>query len=71
FINGDVGREKFNQSFAFSRVKNDYLIIENVHPKSTSVISLKQGDTIVLDKKRLYYFYTGDKKFLLSFKRSM
>ncbi|HMI79163.1 MAG TPA: hypothetical protein VK484_10225 [Ferruginibacter sp.] len=71
FINSDEGREIFNQSFAFSRVKNDYLIIGNVDQTSLSLISLKQGDTIVLAKRRLLFFYNGDKKYLLSFKRAM
>lgn len=70
FINSNEGRETFNQSFAFSRVKNDYLIIEKVNPASLSLISLKQGDTIVLTKRRLLFFYNGDKKYLLSFKKS-
>ncbi len=57
FINTDEGREVFNQNFSFSRVKNDYLLIGNVDQTSLSLISLKQGDTIVLAKKRLLFFY--------------
>ncbi len=70
FINTREGRICFNQSFAFSRVKSDYLIIRNVDQTNLNLISLKQGDTIVLDKRRLLYFYNGDKKYLLSFKKS-
>ena len=69
FINSDEGRKIFNQGFTFSRVKNDFLIIENVNQVSPNLISLKRGDTIIVDKKRLHFFYTGDKKYLLSFKR--
>jgi len=71
FINSDEKRETFNQNFSFSRVKDDYLIVKIVNQTSPNLISLKQGDTIVLDKKRIHFFYTGDKKYLLSFKKSL
>jgi hypothetical protein len=70
FINADEGRETFNQKFIFARSNNDeYLIIEDVTPVSKNLISIKQGDTLVVHKNRMHFFYTGDKKYLLSFKR--
>ena len=69
FSNSDDGRDTFIQSFSFSRLKDDYLIIEAVDQINQNLISLKNGDTIVIAKKRLHFFYNGDKKYLLSFKR--
>jgi hypothetical protein len=69
FSNSDDGRDTFIQSFCFSRIKDDYLIIEAVNQINQNLISLKNGDTIVTAKKQLHFFYNGDKKYLLSFKR--
>ena len=69
FVNSDKGRETFNQKFTFSRVKSDYLIVEGLSQTDPHLISLKQGDTIILEKNRLHFTYTGDKKYFLSFKK--
>jgi hypothetical protein len=69
FINADGIREAFSQKFHFARVDDSYLIVQEVSPTSRNFISLKQGDTIIMDKKRLHFFYNGDKKYFLSFKK--
>jgi hypothetical protein len=68
FTNADNSRESFTQTFDFVKVNNDYLIVKNIAPTSQSLISLSKGDTIIIDKKRLHFFYNGDKKYFLSFK---
>lgn len=69
FINSYNGSEILSQKFSFSRIKNEYLIISHVNPINQSLISLKQGDTIIFYKKRLLFFYKSDKKYLLSFRK--
>ncbi len=69
FINVDEGRETFNQKFSFEKISDKYLVIESVDSISSNIISLKRNDTIVVHRKRLHFFYNGDKKYLLSFKK--
>ncbi len=69
FVNNYESTKVFNQDFVFSKIKDDYLIIRNVSQSNPHLISFKQGDTIVLTKGRLLFFYNGDKKYLLSFKK--
>lgn len=68
--NNNQERERFNQTFTYSKVKSEYLIIKQLDQTNLYLISLKQGDTIVLDKNRLHFFYDGEKKYLLSFKKN-
>lgn len=70
FINKKKNGEIINQYFIFSRVKDDYLIIKKVDLQDIKNITFREGDTIVLAKRRLLFFYKGDKKYLLSFKKS-
>jgi hypothetical protein len=69
FINRSNEGEEFQQSFSFLRVESDYLVIESITPENFSFISIKKGDTIVVTNKQLHFFYKGDQKYLLSFKR--
>lgn len=69
FVNKDKGREPFSQRFGFSEVKNVHLIVENLDQTDSHIISLKQGDTIILDGRRLHFIYRGDIKYILSFKK--
>lgn len=69
FTNLNEGSEVFSQKFDFEKVNNDYLIIGNVSQINEDFISLSRGDTIVIDKKRLLFFYVKYKKYLLSFRR--
>jgi hypothetical protein len=69
FINEDKHNKTFNQKFNFDREYNKYLIIREVKPIDKNIISLNQGDTIVVYKNQLHFFYNGDKKYLLSFKK--
>ena len=71
FINKKIGREKFIQTFYFSKKKNDYLIIEEVKQTDSNMISFKEGDTIVIDEKKLYYFYLNEENYFLSFKKKL
>lgn len=68
-VNSDVGREPFMQGFIFSKVKDEFLIIEKVNKINNDLISFKPGDTVVVAKRRLYFFYAENKKYLLSFKK--
>lgn len=69
FTNAEAGRGAFNQKFSFDKVNGKYLVIRSVAPISNDFISLHQSDTIVAHKNRLHFFYNGEKKYLLSFKR--
>jgi hypothetical protein len=69
FVNKQNEKEVFSQNFVFSKVKSDFLVVGKVRPVNRNFISLKAGDTIVIDKQRLHFFYNGDKKYLLSFKK--
>ncbi len=69
FINADKHTTRINQKFTFDKINNDYLIIKQLDQINPHLISLKMGDTIVMDKKRLHLFYNGEKKYLLSFKK--
>lgn len=69
FFNKYKDKEAFNQRFSFTKSSNKYLIIEDITPTSKWLISLNQGDTIVVHKNQLHFFYNGDKKYLLSFKK--
>jgi hypothetical protein len=69
FVNSDKGRESFIQEFTFSKIKSDYLIVEDLNIQNSHFISLNKGDTIILEKRRLHFIYNGDKKYFLSFKR--
>ena len=70
FVNADEGREALNQKFSFTRV-DKFLVIESVNPSHQQLISLNQGDTIIVHKNRLHFFYDGDKKYLLSFRKKI
>jgi hypothetical protein len=69
FINRKKNGEIVNQHFIFSRVNDDYLIIKKVDLQDIKNISFRQGDTIILAKRRLLFFYNGDKRYFLSFKK--
>ena len=71
FINKKKNGGVINQEFIFSRIKNDYLIIKKVNFENNKNISFKQGDTIVIAKRRLLFFYNGEKKYLLAFKKTI
>tara|TARA_R110001592_G_scaffold211053_1_gene462739 strand:+ start:433 stop:786 length:354 start_codon:yes stop_codon:yes gene_type:complete len=70
FTNSKESFETLSQRFYFEKVNNEYLVVDNVSPIDDSSISLNKGDTIVVYKKRLHFFYHGNQKYLLSFKRS-
>ncbi len=70
FVNSDEGREPLNQKFSFKRA-DKFLVIESVNPSDQNLISLNQGDTIIVHKNRLHFFYEGSKRYLLSFKKKI
>jgi hypothetical protein len=70
FTSSDHKREILNQKFAFKKSGN-FLVIRDVSPSNPNVIALTQGDTIVVHKNRLLFFYRGDKKYLLYFKKKL
>ena len=69
FINTNNKGDVIIQRFNFIKLNNDYLIVERVVPICNNLISLKPSDTIIIDKSHLHFFYIGDKKYLLSFKK--
>lgn len=69
FMNESKNGTIFNQKFTCSNVNNNFLIIKELDQINHSLISLKQGDTIIVHKNKLHFFYNGDEKYLLSFKR--
>jgi hypothetical protein len=68
FINSDVGRKALTQKFHFIR-RDGFLLVEDIMPENSRLISLQRGDTIIAHKNHLYFFYDGDKKFFLSFRK--
>lgn len=70
-INSKKGRERFVQEFIYRNDKNQFLIIESVNPTSEKFISLSAGDTIVQYKNQLHYFYKGERKYFLSFRKKV
>lgn len=65
FINKNKNGKINNQHFIFSRVNAVYLIIKKADLQDIKNISFRRGDTIVLAKKRLLFFYNGDKKIFI------
>jgi len=69
FINNKKYREPIKQKFSFSRDDSNYLIVKSVDIHDLQNIGLKEGDTIILAKRHLLFFYSGARKYLLSFKK--
>lgn len=60
----------FVQKFNYNISDDVFLHIKNLDTINTNIISLKENDTIVVFKKKLYYPYIGNEMFYLFFKRS-
>jgi hypothetical protein len=69
FINNCLSGESLSQRFIYSRINNNYLVIEKLSLLNSNLISLGKGDTIIVHKNKLFYFYKGNEKYLLSFRR--
>lgn len=69
--NSKKGRESFTQQFIYRNDKNEFLIIESVKPGTEELISLSAGDTITRYKNQLHFFYNGQRKYFLSFKKKI
>ena len=68
FLNNYNINDTFNQQFNYVKTTN-FLKIKNINIENPNVISLKKGDTIIYHKNKLYYFYNGEKKYGLYFKK--
>jgi len=75
FFNDSVGKfinlsdtTIFLQDFSFKYLE-DYLLVTSVNQNQRGVISLKINDTIIHNRKKLYFMYKGQKNYLLTFKK--
>ena len=58
---------ELNQEFTFLKEGN-YILVKDVSPL-LETISLKPGDTLISEGKKLHFFYKGKDNYLLSFKK--
>ena len=61
----------FIQKFNYQISDDAFLHINHLDTTYSGVISLSVGDTITMYKKKMLYFYDGEKKYLLYFKKNL
>ena len=71
FFNKRKDKELFKQTFNYQKINSDYLVISDINPIDPNLLALNKGDTIVVDRSQLHFFYEGEKKYLLSFKKKL
>ncbi len=62
---GVFKNDGFVQNFNYSFSNNSFLHISNLDTVNQNIISLSNNDTIILYKRKMLYFYNGEKKYLL------
>lgn len=60
----------FVQRFNYEISDNAFLHVYNLDTINRNVISLNKNDTITMYKRKMLYFYNGETKYLLYFRKS-
>ncbi|WP_353165342.1 hypothetical protein [Empedobacter brevis] len=66
YLNSD---KAFVQKFNYNISDNAFLHISNLDTLNQNIISLSNNDTITVYKRKMLYFYNGEKKYLLYFRK--
>lgn len=66
YLNSD---EVFVQNFNYHISNNAFLHISSLDTVNRNIISLSNNDTITVYKRKMLYFYNGEKKYLLYFRK--
>lgn len=67
YLNSD---KVFIQKFNYEITDSAFLHVSNLDTLNLGIISLNNNDTITIYKRKMLYFYNGDTKYLLYFRKN-
>ncbi len=69
-VNSRKNQDVIYQNFVYQKQLESFIIVKSVDKNFENLISLKQNDTLVLNKKKLYFVYqaANTTKYFLYFK---